>query len=90
MFPTYAHALGGRMVPLDINARWSLDIWLSYHAGSGRIPRVRHMIDWLIEAFNPAKHPRFGDDFLHPRDLEAVNVGEPPTHLFGGFRTEGR
>jgi DNA-binding transcriptional LysR family regulator len=91
MFPTYAQALGGsRLVPLDIDARWSLDIWLSYHPGSGRIPRVRHMIDWLIEAFSPAKYPWFGDEFLHPREFEAVNMGEPLTQLFGGFRTEGR
>ena len=90
VFPTYAQALGGKMIPLDIDTRWSLDIWLSYHPGSGRIPRVRHMIDWLIGAFNPAKYPWFGDEFLHPRELEAVNMGEPLTHLFGGFPTEGR
>jgi DNA-binding transcriptional LysR family regulator len=90
VFPTYAHALGGKMVPLDIDARLSLDIWLSYHPGSGRIPRVRHMIDWLIEAFNPAKYPWFKDEFLHPRELKAVYMGEPLTHLFGGFPTEGR
>jgi DNA-binding transcriptional LysR family regulator len=90
VFPTYAQALGGKMIPLDIDTRWSLDIWLSYHPGSGRIPRVRRMIDWLIEAFNPAKYPWFGDEFLHPRELEAGNMGEPPTHLFGGFPTEGR
>jgi DNA-binding transcriptional LysR family regulator len=90
VFPTYARALGGKMIPLDIDTRWSVDIWLSYHPGSGRIPRVRHMIDWLIEAFNPAKYPWFGDEFLHPRELEAVNMGEPLTHLFGGFPTEGR
>jgi len=90
VFPTYAHALGGKMVPLDIEARLSLDIWLSYHPGCGRIPRVRHMIDWLIEAFNPAKYPWFRDEFLHPRELEAVYMGEPLTHLFGGFPTEGR
>jgi DNA-binding transcriptional LysR family regulator len=90
LFPTYAHALGAQMVPLDIDIRLSLDIWLSYHPGSGRIPRVRHMIDWLIGAFNPAKYPWFRDEFLHPRELEAVYMGEPLTHLFGGFPTEGR
>ena len=90
LFPTYAHALGGKMIPLDIDIRLSLDIWLSYHPGSGRIPRVRHMIDWLIGAFNPAKYPWFGDEFLHPRELQAVYMGEPLTHLFGGFPTEGR
>jgi DNA-binding transcriptional LysR family regulator len=93
VFPTYAHALGGneKMIPLDIDARWSLDIWLSYHPGSGRIPRVRHMIDWLIEAFNPAKYPWFGDQFIHPRELKAVYMGEPLTHSLGGsIPTEGR
>jgi DNA-binding transcriptional LysR family regulator len=92
VFPTFAHALGGneKMIPLDIDARWSLDIWLSYHPGSGRIPRVRHMIDWLIEAFNPAKYPWFGDDFVHPRELEAVYMGEPLTHSLGGIPTVGR
>jgi DNA-binding transcriptional LysR family regulator len=93
VFPTYAHALGGneKMIPLDIDARWSLDIWLSYHPGSGRIPRVRHMIDWLIEAFNPAKYPWFGDQFIHPRELNAVYMGEPLTHSLGGsIPTEGR
>src|SRR5579871_4013666 len=90
VFPTYALALGGKMIPLDIELPWSFDIWLSYHATSGRIPRVRQMIDWLIEAFNPAKYPWFRDEFIHPRDLEAVYMGAPLTHLFGGFSTEGR
>jgi len=90
IFPTYACALGGKMVPLDIDLRWSFDIWLSYHPGNGRIPRVRHMIDWLVEAFNPAKYPWFADNFIHPREFKAVYMGEPLTHLFGGFSTEGR
>jgi DNA-binding transcriptional LysR family regulator len=90
VFPTYACALGGKIVPLDLELRWSFDIWLSYHPSSGRIPRVRHMIDWLVEAFNPAKYPWFKDEFIHPRELNAVYMGEPLTHLFGGFSTEGR
>ena len=90
VFPTYALALGGKLVPLDVDLRWSFDIWLSYHATSGRIPRVRQMIDWLIEAFNPAKYPWFRDEFIHPRELKAVYMGAPLTHLFGGFSTEGR
>jgi DNA-binding transcriptional LysR family regulator len=90
IFPTYACALGGKMVPLDIDLKWSFDIWLSYHPGNGRIPRIRHMIDWLVEAFNSAKYPWFADEFVHPREFRAVYMGEPLTHLFGGFSTEGR
>jgi DNA-binding transcriptional LysR family regulator len=89
VFPTYAYALGG-LVPLDIEFRRPFDIWLSYHPSSGRIPRVRRTIDWLVEAFNPAKFPWFKDEFVHPGEFKAVYMGESLTHLFGGFSTEGR
>jgi DNA-binding transcriptional LysR family regulator len=90
VFPTYAWALGGKIIPLEVELRRPFDIWLSYHPDSGRIPRVRHMIDWLVEAFNPAKFPWFKDEFIHPNELKAVYKGESLTHLFGGFSTEGR
>jgi DNA-binding transcriptional LysR family regulator len=83
VFPTYACALGANLVPLDIELHRPIDIWLSYHPSSGRIPRVRHMIDWLIESFNPAKFPWFKDEFVHPSEFKAVYMGEPLTHLSG-------
>ena len=90
VFPTYACALGGKIIPLEVELRRPFDIWLSYHPGSGSIPRVRHMIDWLIEAFNPAKFPWFRDEFIHPSEFKPVYKGESLAHLFGGFSTEGR
>src|ERR1700733_14787426 len=90
VFPTYGYALGGKIVPLEIPLRQPFDIWLSYHPGSGRIPRVRRMIDWLVEAFNPVRFPWFKDEFIHPREFKAVYKGETLTQLFGGFSTEGR
>jgi DNA-binding transcriptional LysR family regulator len=90
VFPTYAYVLGGKIIPLQIELRRPFDIWLSYHPGSGRIPRVRRMIDWLVEAFNPAKFPWFKDEFIHPSELKAVYKGKPLAQLFGGFSTEGR
>jgi len=88
VFPSYAIALGGKLIPLEVELNRSLDIWLSYHPGSGRIPRVRHMIDWLIEAFSPARFPWFKEEFVHPHEFENSYVGEPLTQLFGGFSTE--
>jgi len=90
VFPSYACALGGKLMPLEVELNRPLDIWLSYHPGSGRIPRVRHMIDWLIDAFNPARFPWFRDEFVHPREFKEVYMGEPLTQLFGGFSTEDR
>jgi len=90
VFPTYACALGGKIIPLEVELRRPFDIWLSFHATSGRIPRVRHMIDWLVEAFNPKRFPWFKDEFVHPSEFKAVYKGESLTNLFGGFSTEGR
>jgi DNA-binding transcriptional LysR family regulator len=90
LFPTYAYALGAKIVPLDIDLQRPFDIWLSYHPGNNRIPRIRRMIDWIIEAFNPTRFPWFKDEFIHPNDLKAVYKGESLINLFEGFSTEGR
>jgi DNA-binding transcriptional LysR family regulator len=71
--PTYACALGGKIIPLAIEWNRPLDIWLSYHSTSGHIPRVRSMIDWLVEAFSPTRFPWFKDEFLHPDEFKTVH-----------------
>ncbi|MCZ7661226.1 MAG: LysR family transcriptional regulator [Xanthobacteraceae bacterium] len=83
--PTYAQAIGARVVPVDVGLHFHFDIWLTYHADGGRIPRVRKMIDWLIEAFDPKRYPWFRDDFLHPKDLPKEYRGAPISSLFEGF-----
>jgi DNA-binding transcriptional LysR family regulator len=89
MVPTYAHAIGGRMVPVDIGLNVPYDIWLTYHADSARIPRVRRMIDWLIDAFDPKRFPWFRDEFIHPNDLPKEYRGTPLVNLFEGFFAAG-
>jgi len=83
--PTYIHAIGGRFVPLEIDAHFPFDIWLTYHPDAGRIPRVRRMIDWIIDAFDPGKFPWFRDEFIHPNDLPKLYRGEPLANMFEGF-----
>ena len=79
--PTYSYALGAPLIPIDLDYHRALDIWLAYHPDASRIPRVRHMIDWLVEIFSPRKYPWFSDKFVHPRDLpimtDIVQVFEP-------------
>jgi DNA-binding transcriptional LysR family regulator len=67
--PTYYFALGTTVVPLDIGHDISFDIWLSYHADAAKLPRVRRMIDWTIDVFDPQQNPWFRDDFIHPREF---------------------
>jgi DNA-binding transcriptional LysR family regulator len=88
LFPTYAYALGTKLVPIDLGLHRPFDIWLSYHPDSSRIPRVRRMIDWIIESFRPSKYPWFKDEFIHPDELKSVYRGEPLINLFEGFSSD--
>jgi hypothetical protein len=90
IFPTYASTLRGKIIPLEVELRRRYDIWLSYHPGKGRIPRIQKMIGWLVDTFNLAKFPWFKDEFIHPSEFKGVYKGETLTQLFGGFSIEGR
>ncbi len=85
--PTYAGAIGARVVPVDIDPDFqlSLDIWLAYHPDVNRIPRVRKTIDWVIESFDAREFPWFGDDFLHPNDMPKQYRGASLVKMFEGF-----
>lgn len=69
--PTYYFAIGAPFVPIDIDWVYSFDIWLSYHPDVGAVPRIRRMIDWAIEIFDPQHCPWFRDDLIHPSEFEA-------------------
>jgi len=88
--PTYAHLIGGRILPVDVGPRFQLDVWLTYHADVTKIPRVRRVIEWLKEAFNPEKYPWFGESFIHPHDLPRRFDGKPLINLFEGFIATAR
>jgi DNA-binding transcriptional LysR family regulator len=90
LLPTYASALGTDVVPVDIeNMQRPFDIWLTYHPGVSRIPRVRKLIDWLTKAFDPRRFPWFRDEFIHPNELIRQYQGEPLTNMFAGFLGTG-
>ena len=86
--PTYIPAVAGPLIPLDIDVKFSLDIWLTYHPDAKRIPRVKQLIDWTIQAFDGRKYPWFRDELVHPNDLQKTYKGEPLVNLFAGFVKE--
>jgi DNA-binding transcriptional LysR family regulator len=69
VLPTYAVPLGAKVVPLDLDIRAEVDIWLTYHPDLRDVPRVALFIDWLRDIFDPTKYPWFRDEFIHPREL---------------------
>jgi len=85
ILPTYASAVGARVTPIDVGLNFHFDIWLTYHPDAVRIPRVRRMVDWLVDAFDPKRFPWFRDEFIHPSDLPREYKGAPIVNLFEGF-----
>ena len=83
--PTYAQACGGRVVPLDLDMRFKLEIWLAHHPSSSRIARVRRVIEWIADNCSPKRFPWFRDEFVHPRDFDTRYEGPPLVNLFEGF-----
>jgi DNA-binding transcriptional LysR family regulator len=89
--PTYVPALGDPLIPLDIGVKFELDIWLAYHPDAKKIPRVKQLIDWTVQSFDGRKYPWFGDEFVHPKDLQkAYKEAEPLVNLFAGFKKVSR
>lgn len=77
LLPTYVEAVRSDMVALDIAPPFPLDIWITYHAGAKRTPRVRKALEWLTRAFDPRLHPWFRDEFIHPRMFTRPYKGGP-------------
>ena len=56
-------------------------LWLVHHRDSARIPRIRAVIDWLYEIFDPVRKPWFRAEFVHPSEFQ---------HLLQGAATSGQ
>ncbi len=83
--PTYYFAIGAQVVPLDIGHHYPFDIWLSYHPDVGKSARVRRVIDWTIEAFNPQNNPWFRKDFVHPKEFGHIQSVRSQNIISTGF-----
>jgi DNA-binding transcriptional LysR family regulator len=67
--PTFAMAMGARLVPIDVNFHHSLELWISYRREMRKIKRVSIVIDWLRSIFNPQRYPWFAPAFRHPAEI---------------------
>ncbi len=67
--PSFALAMGARLVPIDVDFHHSVEIWISYRKEMRRIKRMSVVIDWLRQIFNPHRFPWFSPNFMHPADV---------------------
>lgn len=74
-----------KMLDLGGDLIFPFDVWLTYHPDAIRTPKVRRLVDWVIESFDAKKFPWFRDEFIHPKELAAHYKGPPLVNLFEGL-----
>lgn len=67
--PTYATTLVPRLVPIDLPFRVKFDICYYFHPEGRASPVVMAGIEWLKGCFDPAVHPWFRHEFVHPSEF---------------------
>lgn len=72
MMPTALAATIPGLVMLGDQPAASPKLWLVYHQDIARIARVRRVIEWLKDCFDPKKNPWFRPEFIHPREFDRV------------------
>jgi len=83
--PTYAQALGANLVPLDFGVVEKHDIWLAYHPDAKRSARIRRIVEWLVQCYDPRRFPWFRDTFVHPDQFAKLYKGGPLPGALPGF-----
>jgi len=70
ILPSYGAALSKRLIPIESEFLLSRPVWLVYHPDVIRLKRVRMVVDWLTEIFNPKIYPWFRDEFIPPDNFK--------------------
>jgi DNA-binding transcriptional LysR family regulator len=70
--PTAILALDPSLVMIELAPVPPIKLWLAYHRDDGGSVRIRCVIDWLREVFDPRSKPWYREEFIHPRDFEAA------------------
>jgi DNA-binding transcriptional LysR family regulator len=77
LMPTAVLALEPSLVMLDTPYMGAVKLWLCYHRDIGKSARIRRVIDWLREVFDPRSKPWFREEYVHPRDFMHLIAGGP-------------
>ena len=66
--PTAILSVDPNLVMLDLPIE-TLKLWLVRRRDASRAARIKAVVEWLREVFDPRQKPWFRADFVHPRDF---------------------
>jgi DNA-binding transcriptional LysR family regulator len=67
--PTAILALDPSLVMIDRFNYPTIRLWMVHHRDTAHSARVRRVIDWLKDIFNPKTKPWYRAEFVHPREF---------------------
>jgi DNA-binding transcriptional LysR family regulator len=85
IMPSYALALGAKLVPIDVGIKHRLDLWMTYHPDLKKSEHHMQVVDWLRRIFDGRRFPCFGETFIHPYELLPLMTDTTSTSSFEGF-----
>jgi DNA-binding transcriptional LysR family regulator len=76
--PTAILSLEPDLIMLDLPPLPTLKLWLAHQREGARSARIRCVVDWLQDLFDPRIKPWYREEFVHPREF-AEAVRDRPT-----------
>ena len=73
LLPTYFCEFAKGIVPLDLDLRTRTNIFVTYHPNVRESARVRAVLDWVRDLFEPDRWPWFRDTFHPPEANPGVS-----------------
>jgi len=69
--PTAILSLEPSLIMLNVPPLEPLRLWLTHHRDVARSARIRCVVDWLKDVFDPRTKPWYRAEFVHPREFAA-------------------
>jgi DNA-binding transcriptional LysR family regulator len=84
--PTAILPLQPTLKMIDLPAMGPVTLWLTHQRASGQAARVRRVIEWLEDVFDPSDQPWFREEYVPPSAF-APELERRRLHLQGGGAT---
>jgi DNA-binding transcriptional LysR family regulator len=81
--PTLVVAMDSSLVMVETPPLASIKLWLVHHRDVAKSARIRCVIDWLKEVFDPRTKPWYRAEFIHPSEFAAYldRDAKPPAPI---------
>ncbi len=85
VLPSYALALGAKLIPIDVGVKHRVPVWMTYHPDLRKSDRHMQVVEWLRRVFDGRRFLCFDEKFTHPYDLVPLMSDSAVSSSIDGF-----